>query len=358
MSDTIYIDENEIGIVGDLHLGKHDNEHWFKAYDNLYDWIVKEFRGKVKTIMFLGDIFDGHKAKTTEKAISFKMLHYISEFFDNLSSEFNIIMYAGNHCCYYKDSCKTSALVLFKNKPNITVVEETTLLKSSDKTYKIVPWACDITIGGKVDGIFGHFDITTFKLNGFKVSEHGFGSKELLDQCDHVYTGHYHHYQKRFYKNKKASITYIGSPLQLSWAEADKKSYIAILDLSKNAISSLIENTVSPEFKKVKASDIISKKGVDTNDDVIDIIWDIDMNEQTLIKINDKLESNGTSSYKHTFKDKFKSVVGEIADINSGVDIEEIVTIYTKAIVDIEDSDRETLNTDAIEYIKRTSFSN
>ena len=130
------------GMVGDLHIGKNKEEKWEGVYDDLLDWIITSFRGKTKDITFFGDVFDGHFSMTREKGISFKTMGYVEKFFETLAKEFHIVVFAGNHCCYYKDRCDVSALSLLKGKPNITVIEETTEFTVGDKDYQIVPWSC------------------------------------------------------------------------------------------------------------------------------------------------------------------------------------------------------------------------
>lgn len=350
---------NRVGMIGDLHMGKHKEDRWIDIYSDLKKWIYESFYGKVSDLIFLGDVFDGHKEKTNEKAITFKMMAYISEFFDELAKDFNIIVYAGNHCCYYKDRCDVSGLTLFKGKENIQVIEETTPFSVGDKTYKIVPWACPITQHGDepdehVDAIFGHFDIKTFKLNNFKTSDHGFSTTELFKLCDTVYTGHYHMRQDRKYQKDTKRIFYAGSPLQLSWSETGKESYIYIVDLTKNEIVEEFVNDVSPKFVKVKASKLI-KQPKNTNGDILEILWDVENNEENTSKINNILDTNGNFNCKNNFQLAQQTVVGELTNVNSAVDPTDILDLYVDAIEDVSDDCRTSISEKGLHYLNLTT---
>ena len=347
-----------IGLIGDMHMGKHDTERWIKTYDDLKELIKETYKGKVDTLMFLGDIFDGHKAKTTEKAISFKMLNYIHEYFVELSQDFKIVMYAGNHCCYYKDRCDVSALAMFRGLKNITVVEETTVFSSNGKQYKIVPWACDPSIGGHVDGIFGHFDIKTFKLNSFKIAESGFDSKDLFQHCDRVFTGHYHHYQTRKYAKGKRSITYLGTPLQLNWAEAGKESYLFMFDLAENKISDMVENTISPKFIKTTASKLINDE-VNIDNAYLDIEWDVEYTDEAQTKIDIFVGKHDIYNINNNMKQQFENIALEIKETQSAVSEDELVELYTETLEkELGDKfgeyEKSEVISRAVDYITRT----
>lgn len=316
---------NNIGIVGDLHLGSkngNDSEQWEKVYDDLLEWIIDSFYGKVETVMFLGDIFDGKFSKTTEKAMSFRTLNYANSFFEKLSELFQVIAFSGNHDVYYKNRCDVSALSLLKNKPNIHIIEDITDFKVGNLVYRIVPWSCDLANDVYDDGydaIFAHLDIQSFKLNAFKVSEHGYTTKELFKYCDKVYTGHYHHRQQRDYQKGSKEIFYVGSPLQINWAEADKDSYIYILDLEKNEIEEEFRNEISPKHLKLKASDILENQKK-LKDNIVEVLWDIPR-EDNLKKMELILDKKKTFHHKMNFEQVSKKInVEEFEEINSTID--------------------------------------
>ena len=354
-----------LGIVGDLHLGQHSEDQWYDTYDDLLDWIEASFLGKVNTIMFLGDIFDGktkgwdRKADKNIKGIDFRMLTYVSEFFERLAKNFHVIAYAGNHCCFYKNRCDVSGLAMLKGKENITIVEKPTSFSVGAKDYRIVPWGYNIdgdTVEGDfVDGIFGHFDIQSFKMNNFKESDHGYSTKELFKHCDTVWTGHYHMRQDRSYQKGEKRVFYAGSPLQLSWSETGKDSYIHILDLEKNDVHEEFENTVSPKFKKVAASKLL-KAPTEYKKDVLTVVWDIDNSEENQIKVSNTLAIQEVLSFKNDYSNVSNTSdvnTVEIKDINDSVDDEEIIDKYTGLIESVDDSTKAAINKKAKEFLNR-----
>ena len=329
---------NKIGVIGDLHLGKNKDDKWEKVFDDLLSWIEESYLGKVEDIIFLGDVFDGSFSKTREKGISFKTMDYVDKFFERLTKNFHVIVYAGNHCCYYKDRCDISALTQLKDKNNITVIDKTTDTQVGDRKYRIVPWSCLIEDEGSVDAVFGHFDIKTFKLNNVKSSDHGYSTKELFKVCDTVYTGHYHLRQERDYQKGSKKIFYVGSPLQLSWAEAGKESFIFILDLSKNEMVEEFRNNVSPKHIKLEASKIIeSPKSV--NNSILEVVWDIDENDENLLKVNHLLEKEESFGSKFNFnKDNEKAAI-EMEKISSTINPLEILSECVDSM-DIENKEK------------------
>lgn len=296
--------EKYIGLIGDLHLGKRSEDEWENVYLDLKSWIKETFVGKTNQLMFLGDVFDGRLTKAKEKGATFKLLHFVDKFFEDLSQEFEIFVFSGNHDCYYKTNPEVSAMSLLRNKPNIHVIEQTVDYHYSDKTYRIVPWSSDLG-DGKVDSIFAHFDIQTFRLNAHKVSDHGYSSKELFDKCDHVYSGHYHHAQERTYQDGKKLIKYLGTPLQLDWGEAGKDSYIYLFNLKENKIEDQFVNEVSPKHIRILASKVDSSKDI-IGSNIVDIVWDRDEDfDESLLDLGDCFSSefNFDKSNEKHFED-------------------------------------------------------
>jgi len=345
-----------LGIIGDLHLGKHNTERWDDTYTKLGEWIITTMQSEgIKDIMFLGDVFDGHKEKTNEKAITFKMMSFISNYFTRFAEEFNVIIYSGNHCCYYKDRCDVSGLEMLKGRPNIQIIEETTNFSVGDKNYKIVPWACNIDDGGRVDGLFGHFDIKTFQMNAAKKSESGFTTTQLFTYCDRVYTGHYHNRQLREYSKGTKSIYYVGTPLQLSWSEAGKESVISVVDLETNTMTDEFTNNFSPEFVKVTTSTLIESPEEYKNN-ILEVIWDVEHNEENTMKVSNILDRGGNFAVRNNFSFKQETVIGELTGLNSAVDPREILSVYISAIEGISDKDRNQLDTLGNHYLQLTGI--
>lgn len=345
----------KIGLVGDLHLGSKNGtqaDQWEKVYDDLLEWIVGCFTGKVETVMFLGDIFDGRFSKTREKAMSFKTLTYADKFFKSLSENFEIIAYSGNHDVYYKDRCDVSALSLLDKKPNIRIIDKLTNFSVGNKVYKIVPWSYhpfeENEEYDNYDAIFAHMDIQTFNMNSYKVSDHGYSTKELFKNCDKVYTGHYHLRQKREYQKGKKEIMYVGTPLQLDWNEAGKESFIHILDLEANEISEEFINDFSPKHLKIKASEIIEGH-TDTVGNIVEVLWDIE-DEKKIKSLEGKLEISKTFDHKVNLSKKTVVNTEEIKEISSSINPTEQIEEYVN-LMDLDSEFSEKIIEKSKEYL-------
>ena len=318
-----------IGILTDLHFGKHKEEKWEEIYNNLLDWIIEEYTKRgIKQILILGDIFDGHFSKTKEKGISFKILDFAVKWLNKLSDSFEIILFSGNHDLHLKDSCEISACSIFKNHPKITLIEETTGFEFEDKSYQIVPWSCKPLENS--NGMFCHMDIQTFKLNAVKKAEHGFSSKELFKVTDKVWSGHYHWFQERDYQKGKKKITYLGTPLQLDWSEKGKDSFIFVFDLLENEISEKIENKISPKHVQVKASQLDKTK---ITNDFIEVLWDIEKTPEQEELANQILEEASTVKFNLENLSKKKSL--EFEKIVSSLEPENLLEEAVDALKEV-----------------------
>lgn len=331
--------ENNIGFIGDLHFGKHNEDKWDQVYNELREWIVEKFKPNTKQLMFFGDIFDGRMTKASEKGATFKLLHFVDQWFSELSKDFEIYMFAGNHDCSYKNTNpEVNGLTLLRNKPNIHVIEDTTDFVRDNKLYRVVPWACELG-ETKVHSIFAHFDIQNFRLNAHKVSEHGYSSKELFEVCDHVYSGHYHHQQESDYKKKTKKIKYLGTPLQLDWGEANKESSVYLFDLSKNEIVEEYTNDRSPKHIKVFASELEKKSVEFDSKSIVDVIWDVDESEidkkQELLEGCFKSDINFSKSKDKHFED-IKSTI-------TSADPNEVIVEYLSTIEGLSDEKRDSI---------------
>lgn len=329
------INNKHIGLLTDLHFGKHKEERWEKIYNDLLDWIIKEYSDRdITQILITGDIFDGHFSKTREKGISFKILDFAKKWFNRLSEHFEIFLFSGNHDVTYKDRSDVSICSIFKNNKNITLIEETTSFHYEDMNYRICPWSCDLAgdaQNSKVDGLFCHLDIQSFKMNGHKTADHGYSSKELFKHADKVWSGHYHWYQERDYAKGKNQITYMGTPLQLDWSEADKESYIHVFDLEKNEISEMIENDFSPKHIKVKASEV-----KEVGDHHLEVIWDVEQTEELQEKISSILEENVHQSVRFNRESLNKKKNLEYNKIVESMDVEVLLEDVVNNIDDID----------------------
>lgn len=301
------IKKSKVAIFSDLHLGIYGNsEKWHEIALAWADWIVKELkRQKIKDILFLGDFFHNRSE------ISVQTIHVASIILDKLK-EFNIIMIVGNHDAYYKNRSDVHSLGLMTGHSNITIVDNNLEIEAFDKKLLFVPWNTEIP-DEQYDYIFGHFEIQNFKMNNFKVCDHGLQASDLFKRSKNIFSGHFHHRNTKGYK--EGTIHYVGNTFPMDFSDvANEKGYY-ILDLESDSLE-FSSNTVSPKFKKILFSKITEYKGVDFKNNVVKLIVDMDATEKQVIKVQ-----NFIAKFKpFNFFTEYNAVntsVDEVDDIDS-----------------------------------------
>ena len=246
----------KIALISDIHLGIHTNsEEWHKIILDYGIWLKNELVSKgIKDIFVLGDIFNDRSD------IGVRTLHVAENFFKIFTEgtyNFNVVLLAGNHDSYFKDNADINSISILRGWKNITVVDTLQIAEWFNKKYALVPWGVDINqISEKMDGIFGHFDINTFKINTMKLCEHGIDSDILLDKGKLIMSGHYHTKQERIYPNGR--IIYLGCPYSQNWGDAEDIKGYYILDV-KEGTYEVFENIISPRYHKIKLTDFLDK---------------------------------------------------------------------------------------------------
>ena len=182
-------------LVADTHLGiKQASEKYHNVVYNLFEEIINVCKERnISEVIHLGDFFHERKATNT-KTLSVALK--IAELFRLNSITLYIIV--GNHDIYFKNSLDPTILETFKNNNNIKVISEVT--KLSDDIV-LCPWSL-LPTEGKF--LFGHFEITGFKMNSSYICENGI-APDGFNGYEHVYSGHFH------MPSSKGNITYLGS---------------------------------------------------------------------------------------------------------------------------------------------------
>lgn len=271
------IKKSKVAIFSDLHLGIYGNsESWHRVALEWAKWIAKELnQKKIKDILFLGDFFHNRSE------ISVQTIHVASQILDMLS-EFNIIMIVGNHDAFYKNRSDIHSLALLNGHKNLTIVDKNLTISEFDKELLFVPWNSELS-DGKFDYIFGHFEIQNFKMNNFKVCDHGMSSMDFLaSRTDTVFSGHFHHRNTKKYN--EGSIHYVGNTFSMDFADAGNIKGYYILDIEDGELE-FFENTVSPKFKKITFSKIKEYVKEDFVNNVVKLIVDMDATEKQVEKV-------------------------------------------------------------------------
>ncbi|MDB4464472.1 metallophosphoesterase [bacterium] len=245
---------NRVCCVSDIHIGVHQNgSMWHNVTLNWARWLAKDLKEKkVKDIMICGDLFH-YRDEIAVNTIQ------IAQEFLNILSDFNIVILSGNHDAYYKDNSNITSLSILKGWPNINVYDRLHTFKQYNKTMMICPWGADKEQFSKCDIMFGHFEISSFKMNHFKTCTSGVSYNELLKKSPLVITGHFHHGERRKYKS--GEIVYLGNPFEMDFGDINCNKGYYILDV-KTSQMDFYKNNISPKHVKIKLSELAEEKNI------------------------------------------------------------------------------------------------
>lgn len=235
----------KVAIITDQHFGaRGDSVHCLDYYESFYKNIFfpQLEANDIKKILILGDTFD------RRKFINFNTLSRTKKmFFDvALEKEIEIVMIAGNHDTYFKNTNDV-------NSPELTLAEYTnTNIISKPQTLDVfgvpvcfLPWICADNYtdsmneikNTKADICMGHLEIAGFAMYRGVESHEGI-SKETFDKFDMVFSGHYHH------KSDDGHVFYLGNPYELTWQDYNDPRGFHIFDLETRKLE-FIRNTYS-----------------------------------------------------------------------------------------------------------------
>lgn len=236
----------EIAVIADIHLGLRNASHkWHGYHIEWARWLKTELlRKNVTDILISGDFFHERNEINT---LTINVANEILE----ILNPFNIIMLTGNHDCYYKDNSTVNSISIYKNKPNISVVDTYEQLNEFGRKINIVPWGTDINAVNEGDITFGHFDILSFKFNPSSLCTHGVDPKVLANKAKITFTGHFHLRQEM--QIGDSTIIYTGNPFPMDFNDVDDKKGYYIFNLETLKYN-FHENKISPKFYYVKDS--------------------------------------------------------------------------------------------------------
>ena len=273
----------KILIFFDLHIHPHK-----KSSERLQDclaaleWVFATAKRVGTTnLVFLGDLFhDRQKIDVLAYQRAFEILE------KNMSSGgLNLTLLLGNHDLWHYERLDISSVNPLRTIPGVRVVDSPCVVEISDGTedfymgflpYTHSPiedlkkvekeWKSSVkgnhrkVLGGHiaVDGALWNVRHNT--LSDVAVEHEGDMVKvgpDIFKSWDRVFLGHYHAAQKMSDK-----VEYVGSPLQLSFGEADQQKHILVYDTLTDS-SSYIENEFSPKHFIINEQQIgeVSLKG-------------------------------------------------------------------------------------------------
>lgn len=331
------ISKSKVAIFSDLHLGIYANsETWHGVALQWADWIVSDLKDKkIKDIFFLGDFFHNRSE------ISVQTIHVASQILEKLK-DFNIIMIVGNHDAYYKNRADIHSLGLISGHQNITIVDKLLEIEAFDKKLLFVPWNTEIP-DEKYDIIFGHFEIQNFKMNNFKVCDHGLMASELLKKTGFVFSGHFHNRNHKAYD--KGNIQYVGNTFPMDFSDAENVKGYHILELEDFHYNEyeleFFPNTVSPKFKKILMSKIKEYKKTDFENNTVKLVVDVDSTEKQV----EKVQAYIAKFKPFQFHTEFNTVSVSIDDLEEieSVDLMDSMSEFVDSLK-LDDKKQERIN--------------
>jgi DNA repair exonuclease SbcCD nuclease subunit len=281
------ISSKKIGCFSDIHIGLgQDSKQWHDIALNFAKWASEKYKDLgIDEIIIPGDIFHNRSE------IGVSTLAVAKEFFDYFK-DFTVYISSGNHDCFYKNNSTVNSISILDGWGNIHIVDkDCETIKTPYKDIVMVPWGVEYDQIPKTDGIiFGHFEISSFYMNSYKVCEHGMESKQLFKKAPIIISGHFHKKDDRKYD--KGRIVYLGSPYQHNFGDVGDARGIYILDLEKNELE-FIENDISPKHIKVSAKALLKEDSDIDNyvleNNIVSLIVDTDIAQEELAVLSSKI---------------------------------------------------------------------
>lgn len=331
----IKIKKSRVCVISDLHLGVHTNStQWHEIAVNWAKWLVGELdRQNIKDIIFCGD---WHHNRSE---ISVNTLQTSADILQILD-KYNKIMVLGNHDIYYKHRIDVNSLSIFKDRKNITIIDNVNTVDCFDKVITFCPWNTSLNDIPKSDVIFGHFEIQTFKMNSYKVCEEGLCVNDLLDRSSLVISGHFHQrHEKQFSRGK---ILYVGNPFQMDFGDADNTKGYYLLDLEDLSYD-FYENTISPQYRKVSLSELVKSKNIDSSirniitNNIVKLKIDKNISQEDLSYLTSKLNLLKPEILTLDYDINYNKISDEPLDKDlSGIDISDAITEFI-SLLEVED---------------------
>lgn len=259
-------------MFSDLHSHKHK-----QSIERLNDCLLalrwactSAIERGITDVLFLGDLFQD---RSRMDVFSYQRTFEVFEEFSGL----NFRLLLGNHDLWFADKWDVSSVTPLKALPHVTVIDRPTSTDIGGRTFDWLPFvknplkAVDQYFPKREDRVLcAHVAIDGCQLNSaghvsdvsvehesdmVKVDRSRFGA------WDRVFLGHYHAPQ-----HLTDTMEYVGSPLQLNFAEAGQVKHLVVLDTDTLAVE-YVENTFSPKHV------IVSEDGLAEVDLVNNYVW-------------------------------------------------------------------------------------
>lgn len=225
----------KVALIADLHLGVKKSDRIFQESQLRFfkNQFVKELKEKeIGTIIVCGDVYD------TRQAVNVQTENVVIDLFKNVLHDFDVHIVVGNHDIYHTTTTEVNSLKPLDLLPNCTVYETPTNVSLGGTEVLMLPWITkyddfDQILLDKYKYAFAHLDIVGFDMGG-GLSTAGLTISQVVSKIDYTYTGHYHARSIKKFRGGEKTITYVGSPYQITRIDRGQDRGYAILDLETN----------------------------------------------------------------------------------------------------------------------------
>jgi DNA repair exonuclease SbcCD nuclease subunit len=329
----LHIQNNKVCCIADLHIGVHQNSiFWHDTALKWARWLANELQNKnIKDIFILGDVYH------YRDEVAVNTIHVVNQMLA-IWKDFNIVILVGNHDAYYKDRSDINSLSILDGKDRITVIDEPTEVNLLGKTITFLPWGSTINELNKTDILFGHLEIESFKMNSYKLCDHGERTSSLLEKAKLIMTGHFHLREERKYDN--GTIVYVGNPFEMDFGDVGTSKGYYILDITTNEYS-FYENSLSPRHKKLQLSEVLGfnddKLATLIPNNIIKLLIDKKIHTDEIDILIKKLSSFTPFSLSVDYSLYNSTIAVDDQNYNaSGVDMQKTIEEFVN-VLDIED---------------------
>lgn len=318
----------KILVTTDWHIGLKQNS---KLRLNIVVKVVKELikyikANGIKTLVFCGDLF--HE----RISVNVNSLNVALTCIQAISKHCKTYLIVGNHDSHLKNSIDINSLNVFKDTPNVVIVDKPMQVSINGNNSLLVPWLGELSSYEKetFDMLFGHFDVSQEYLmksyvkdnvNSINTSNNiqkqlsednmlenrnvGYFVGDFVDVAKKdgiVFSGHIHGRKELISKGRKFIL--VGDPYQQNLGERHNKCGFYVIDEDNTYKFVPIDNV--PKHINIRMSKIV-EAGIDNFDfsivkgNILHKIYDIDIDILLDAKISQKI--NDRQPYEELLPD-------------------------------------------------------
>ncbi len=271
-------------------------------------------QNNISNVIFTGDFFHQRNALTIDT------LNIAHRCLQALAKHAKIYMIIGNHDLFNKNSTDVNSINIFRDIPNVYVIDKSIEIDINGKRSLFVPWLGDLSMykTSSFDMMFGHFDISTKFVIASYAQEHSRTLKSALNDVNNIlndsnsidpelspgsfielvkedgviFAGHIHQHKEMRLKNR--NFIFVGCPYQQNLGDINCDCGFYVINENGNYKFHKITNI--PIHIQFKCSDIV-KQGIDNFDfsiakgNIVQKVYDIDISLQDDLAINQKISS-------------------------------------------------------------------